>query len=349
MKDEINLEPYRKAWQAEKARLEESAPQHTEQDILAMLAHHTPQRKKRLPLWFGSAAASVALLVGVAWLLWFRPSHSTISDYPMVAELRPTETENIPNTPPSVPDLTVSSSPSLLSSPSRQTSHPSILTEMLSFDMPSLDNLSEIPIVLSEDTQTVATLSKPFVESRAVERNPNQEPLQAFNDNTFYNSIDKQQSPKNLFNRTRRNVNLYKDHSRNTCISLSSGVSFAQENTARPLFGVEVSWETRSSSAIFANNQAAIYLLLDQPKSLVSTHYGYGLGCNLSNSLSLRLNLGAYLLFGDFDLGLRISTEADYHLTDDLRLSAGYQYYMPGIISGDGHHAAFLSLGYIIE
>ena len=363
MNDELNLGPYRKAWQAEKERLQSAPPQHSEQDILAMLSQHSqkkdvvPQRSQKhrsLPIWLGSAAASVAILIGVAWMLWLRPT-ATPTVPPTIAELRPHTPSSITQDTPIIstaPDpLTTPPSPysHARSMQSRQESNKTL--PIGAFDTPPLSD--DYPFSL-DVTNTKAVASGLPDESPSVHNPSSQSQWQSFQQSDVATSINKQKSPKEPLVRT------WSDHTSSqfprTQISFSLGACFPPTTRTRPLVGVGMTMDTKSEGLICANNQGGIYLLFGMPPFSGSSdslsvilHYGYGLSCRPTDNLAIRLNLGGYLLFGKFDLGLRLNAEAGYRLTEFLTLSAGYQYIMPGIVSGEGRHTAMLSLGYVIN
>ena len=344
MKEELDLELYRQAWKREKERLQSAPPRHTEQDIAAMLV---PQKRRgrSLPLWFGSAAASVAILFGVAWLLWLRPE-AAVTEFPTVAELRPSSFPTaVPVSQPSQsePSLSLTTPPSVVghsivsSAVRRQNIETSNMPDQpLSTDMLPEDVLDAVRAVQASEQHPASVTS-------------NKQQLQAFQETGFINGIDKQKTPKDIPVRVRVEKNGTTPFPNNKQIGLSGGVSFSQSASVQALVGVVLVRDSKGSGVVCANSEGALYLLFDQTQSSVSLQYGYGLSCRPTEPISLRLNLGGYLLFGDFDLGLRLNAEAAYRLSDNFTLTAGYQYYMPGIVSGEGRHAAMLSVGYIID
>jgi hypothetical protein len=183
--------------------------------------------------------------------------------------------------------------------------------------------------------------------------NSAQPQLQAFQEMSITGSIEKQKSPKDPLVRTTRMSSDWTSYPQYIQIALSGGASFIQDGKLQPLVGISVTHDTESKSVICANNQAALYLLGTLPSDTisraVSVQYGYGLSCRPTDRLTLRVNLGGFIQFIDFDLGLRLNAEMGYRLSEDFILTAGYQYYMPGIVSGEGRHAAILSIGYIIN
>lgn len=356
MNDELNLEPYRQAWKAEKERLQTSPPRHTEKDIAAMLTPHK-QRSRTLPIWFGRAAASVAILVGVAWMLWLRPT-SEPTDLPTIAELHPKTPISITPTIPASQTATTT----LTTPPTIHPQHHTISEFQVSnAAMPNIggsetllvsdDNSLSIDVFNNDDA---ISATQPVVPPTTV--TPSAQPqLQAFQESSVTHNIVKQKTPKDPLVRTSPIQNT-SSHFQSTQVGLSLGASFTSPKGSQALIGIGVTRDTKSNGIICANSQGALYLLFDLPPittsgdSLsVSIHYGYGLSCRPTDCVTLRLNLGGYLLFGDFDLGLRLNTEVGYCIAEHLNLNVGYQYYMPGIVSGDSRHAAILSIGYIID
>ena len=351
MKEELNLEPYRQAWQTEKTRRQGAPPKHSEQDILAMLNQHTQQKRqsRSLPLWFGSAAASVAILFGVAWLLWLRPEVA-VTEFPTVAELHPT------SLPISIPTSVPVSQPSQSAPSISLTTPPSVVRHSITSSAARMKNI----VTSNTPDQPLSTDMLPedvldaVRTAQASEQHPasvtsNKQQLQAFQETGFIYGIDKQKTPKDMPAKVRVGESGFTPFSNNIQIGLSGGVSFSQSASAQPLVGVTLIRDTKGNGVVCANSEGALYLIFDQPQSSVSLQYGYGLSCRPTEPLTLRLNLGGYLLFSDFDLGLRLNAETAYRLSDNFTLIAGYQYYMPGIVSGDGRHAAMLSVGYIID
>ena len=347
MKEELDLEPYRQAWQAEKQRLQAAPPKHSEQDIAAMLTQHK-RPSRTLPLWFGSAAASVAILVAVTWLLWLRPE-PVATDFPTMAELHPTVISPTSNR--SQPFTTDTPVRPLVAPPSIAKPTSSLLEFSMSditvssvsgYDTLFYNNDDVQNIVLSDVQPTAPTT-------------PAKPQLQAFQETNRISNINKQKTPKDMPVRTKEVIDESYALPNNMQVSLSSGVSFSQTASPQALMGVTITRDTKSNGILCANNQGSLYLLLDLPivdnDSLISVclQYGFGLSCLPTEDLTLRLNMGGYILLGDFDLGLRLNTEASYRIADHLTLTAGYQYYVPGIVSGDSRHAAILSIGYIIN
>ena len=332
---------YRQAWQAEKARMQDAPPRHSEEDILAMLTKKKP-RRKTVPLWLTSAAASVAILIGVAYLLWLRPD-TNLSGLPTVAELHPTTSVSVP-VKPAITTTTLSSTPLSTPTVARRQPQTSTIAQMLVAEIsnassPILDTSSLMPDILS------VSPSARTGENRAVAATPTEQ-LQSFHETDIMSSIDRQKTPKDLPTKTsfsQSSVMTGHPH-----IGLSAGVMFLPESTSRPTFGLVITTESKSKSAVCSNTQGGLSFILSQPENLISVHYGYGLSYYPASSLALRLNVGAFLLFGDFDIGMRLSAEAAYSITDHLSLSAGYQFYMPGIVSGDSRHTALLSVNFIL-
>ena len=360
MTDELNLEPYRKAWKAEKQRLESAPPRHTEQDILSMLSHHSSPkeaasqplqpRRRTLPLWLGSAAASVAILIGVSWMLWFRPA-SPIAP-PTIAELRPHTPSAIPTTIPTTPiSLTTPPSPHSHARTMQLLQEPHRSLPAGAFDPQPLSDDYLLPL---EDNNTKVVPSDLADAKTQVQNPPSQSQWQSFQASDVTNSIYKQKTPKEPLVRTWSD-NMSFQFAR-TQVGLSLGACHSQAIGTQALVGVGITRDSKSYGAICANNQGALYLLFGVPSltsgsdSLsVGLQYGYGLSYRPTDKLAIRLNLGGYLQFGNFDLGLRLNTEAGYRLNEYLTLTASYQYYMPGIISGEGRHTAIVTLGYIID
>ena len=348
MNDELNLEPYRQAWKAEKERLQTSPPRHTEKDIAAMLTPHK-QRSRTLPIWFGRAAASVVILIGVAWMIWLRPE-AAVTEFPTVAELHPTSVPisiptSVPSSQPSQsePSLSLTTPPSVV----RHSIVPSAV-RMQSMDTPNKPDQPLSTDILPEDVlDAVRTVQASEQHPASVTSNKQQ--LQAFQETGFINGDNKQKTPKDMPARVRVEENGFTPFSNNIQIGLSGGVFFSQSASAQTFAGVSLIRDTKGNGVICANSEGALYLIFDQPQSSVNLQYGYGLSCRPTESLTLRLNLGGYLLFGDFDLGLRLNAEAGYRFAEHFILTTGYQYYMPGIVSGEGRHAVTLSIGYIIN
>ena len=342
MNDELNLEPYRQAWQAEKERLQAAPPRHTEEDILAMLTKKKP-RSKTVPLWLASAAASVAILIGTAYMLWLRPD-TNLSGLPTVAELHPTTPVSVPAEQ-TITTTTLSSTPLSTPTVARRQMRTSTIAQMLVAEVSNAGS----PIVDSDSLMPSSLSASPTAqtgEGRAVAVTPNEQ-LQAFHETDIMSSIDRQKTPKNIpvqpsFNQSFVMI-------RNIQIGLSAGATFLPESAPRPTFGVAITTESKPKSSVCSNTQGGLSFILSQPENLVSVHYGYGLSYYPASSLALRLNVGAFLLFGDFDLGMRLSAEAAYSITDNLSFSAGYQFYMPGIVSGESRHAALISVNYIFD
>ena len=168
--------------------------------------------------------------------------------------------------------------------------------------------------------------------------------------------IDKQKTPKDPLVKTRRRFDQTIYDYPNIQVGLSLGATFSPVMGTQALVGIVATKDAKSDGIICANNQGALYLYFNMPSSAtgndtmsVSLQYGYGLSYRPTESFAMRLNMGGYIMFGKFDLGLRLNAEAAYRLSESLTLTAGYQYYMPGIVTGDGRHAAMLSLGYIID
>ena len=357
MKEELNLEPYRQAWKAEKERLQAAPPRHSEQDIAAMLTPHK-RRSRSLPLWFGSAAASVAILFGVAWLLWLRPMDSSTA-LPAVAELRPQSNPTLPMT---------QNNPNIQSNPIDLTTPPSLHTHthtIRSFQDPKL-NLStldntEAHRIISEETlptdiynTEVAPNGQPDAKP-SVQSPTTQSQLQAFQETGITSVIDKQKTPKDPLVRTRTRFGQTIYYHPNIQVGLTLGATFSPFMGKQALVGIVATRDAKNDGPICAHNQGALYLLFDMPSAAgndsmsVGLQYGYGLSYRPTDNLTMRLNIGGYIMFGNFDLGLRLNAEAGYRLNEYLTLTAAYQYYMPGIVSGEGRHAAMISLGYIID
>ena len=366
MTDELNLEPYRKAWKAEKERLESAPPRHTEQDILSMLSQHSqpkeaaPQplqpRRRTLPLWMGSAAASVAILIGVSWMLWFRPAAPTVP--PTVAQLRPhtpspmTLSTTAPSTTPATP-ISLTTPPTLHSHvrtmQSLQNTHKSLPAG--AFDPQPLSDDYSFP--LEDNNIKVASTSS--ADTKPQVPNPSsQSQWQSFQESGITNGINKQKTPKEPPVRTWSD-NMSFQFPR-TQVGLLLGANHSPAIGTQAIVGAGITRDSKKDGIVCANNQAALYLLFDIPSPTsdsnslsVGLQYGYGLSCRPTDNLAIRLNLGGYLLLGEFDLGIRLNAEAGYRLNEYLTLTAAYQYYMPGIVSGEGRHAAIISLGYIIN
>ncbi|MBO4600062.1 MAG: hypothetical protein J5641_04925, partial [Bacteroidales bacterium] len=293
-----------------------------------------------------SAAASVLILIGVAWLLWLRPAPA---DNPLsyTAQLRPIAPVQAPTlTPAAPPTLRQTSSPSIHHA-KPLTLRPSIYPTTSPSEYPDIPiteptNIRYAETVLSQpsDLSALRTAEAPAARPAT--------DIQAFQERDALSAIDPQKTAKGISHSELRTDNSLSG-SKNTRIGLNVGTSFISDNTPNPLFGLSLTIETNRNSAICANTRGDLSILLSQPQNQVMLQFGYGLSYYPVNSLALRLNLGAFLLFGDFDLGLRLSTEADYHLTDRLSLSLGYQYCPPGIVSGNSRHAALFSVGCIID
>ena len=367
MNDELNLEPYRRAWKAEKERLQSVPPRHSEQDIAAMLSRYNaaenvapiqPQHHRRtLPIWIGSAAASVAILVGVAWMLWLRPTTAP-TNLPTVAELRPHSNPTLPM---------IQNNSNNQSNPIDLTTPPSIHTHTIrsfqepQFNIPTLGN-TETHQIISEETLPKDIYHTEVIPNGQPDAKPSvqtpttQSQLQAFQETGITSMIDKQKTPKDPLVKTRRRFDQTIYDYPNIQVGLSLGATFSPVMGTQALVGIVATKDAKSDGTICAHNQGALYLHFDMPPSAsgndsmsVSLQYGYGLSYRPTDSFTMRLNMGGYIIFGKFDLGLRLNAEAAYRLSENFTLTAGYQYYMPGIVSGDDRHAALLSIGYIID
>ena len=366
MTDELNLEPYRKAWKAEKKRLETAPPLHTEQDILSMLSQYSqpneaaPQRhqyhRRTLPLWLGSVAASIAILIGVVWMLWFRPTAPTVP--PAIAELRPhTTTAMTQNTqvPTLIPETSISlTTPPLPHPPARSRQDIQETTRSLpagAFDPQPLSNDYSIPM----EGNSTKVISSCLADAKPqVQKSSSQSQWQSFQESYIADGTNKQKALKEPLVRTWYD-NMSFQFPR-TQVALLLGANISPVLGTQALGGVGITLDSKKDGVVCANNQGALHLLFDIPSltsgsdSLsIGLQYGYGLSYRPIDNLAIRLNLGAYLLFGNFDLGLRLNAEAGYRLNEYLILAAAYQYYMPGIVSGEGRHSAIISIGYIID
>ncbi len=367
MNEELNLKPYREAWQAEKERLQAAPPRHTEQDIAAMLSRYNAAKnvaptqsqphRRTLPIWTGSAAASVAILVGVAWLLWLRPT-STPTTHPMVAELR---SHSNPTQPMAMDNSNMQNNPIDLTTPPSLHSHNHTIrsSQEPHFNMPSLGNIEAYQIINEEtlptDIYNTEVVPNGQPDARPSVQNPStQSQLQAFQETGFTNMIDKQKTPKDPLVKTgtKSDQTIYYP---NIQVGLTLGATFSPFMGKQALVGIVATRDAKNDGPICAHNQGALYLLFDMPSAAgndsmsVGLQYGYGLSYRPTDNLTMRLNMGGYIMFGNFDLGLRLNAEAGYRLNEYLTLTAAYQYYMPGIVSGEGRHAAMISLGYIID
>ena len=368
MKDELNLEPYRKAWRAEKERLQSAPPRHSEQDIAAMLSRlnkeetvapiMSQQHRRTLLIWIGSAAASVAILVGMVWMLWLCPT-STHTTHPMVAELRPHSNTTQPM---ARDNSNMQSNPIDLTTP--PSVHPHTHTIQVfqesQVTLPILGNIETHQIISdnsfpADEYKTEAILSSQPDAKPSVQPSTTQSQLQAFRETGVTSMIDKQKTPKDPLVRTRTRLDQSISNFPNLQVALSLGATTSPATGTQALVGVVATKDAKNDGTICAHNQGALYLLFDMPSAAgndsmsVSLQYGYGLSYRPTDNLAMRLNMGGYIMFGEFDLGLRLNAEVSYRLSEFITLTAGYQYYMPGIVSGEGRHAAMLSLGYIID
>ena len=367
MNDELNLEPYRKAWDEEQERLQSAPPRHSEQDIAAMLSRYDTEKKvvpirsqqhrRTLPVWIGSAAASVAILVGVAWMLWLRPTAAP-TEPPMVAELRP---HSNPTRPMPQVNSNIQSNPIALTTPPSLHSHTHTIQSSYEpqFNLPAFGNTEAHQIISEEsfptDTYNTEVIPSGQPEAKPSVQNPTtQSQLQAFQETGITSMLDKQKTPKDPLVRSRTGLNeTY--YSSNLQIGLSFGAAYSPILGTQALAGLVATRDAKNHGTICDHNQGAIFLFFDMPSAAgndsmsVSLQYGYGLSCRPTDNLTMRFNMGGYIMFGQFDLGLRLNAEATYRLSESLALTAGYQYYLPGIVSGEGRHAAMLSVGYIID
>lgn len=369
MNDELNLEPYRRAWKAEKVRQQSAPPRHSEQDIAAMLSRYnatkdvapiqSQQHRRTLPIWIGSAAASVAILVGVIWMLWLRPATAPTNP-PTVAELRPHSNPSLPMT---------QNNSNIQSNPIDLTTPPSIHSRTRTirsfqepqFNLPSYGNTEAYQIVNEENHPTdilnteVIPNDQPDAKS-SVQSPATQSQLQAFRETGITSMIDKQKTPKDPLVSTRTKLDHPMYDFPNLQVGLSLGATTSPSIGTQALVGIVATKDAKSDGIVCANKQGALYLYFDMPSSAtdndtmsVGLQYGYGLSCRPTESFAMRLNMGGYIMFGGFDLGLRLNAEVSYRLSEFITLTAGYQYYMPGIVSGESRHAAMLSVGYIID
>lgn len=368
MNDELNLEPYRKAWKAEKERQQSAPPRHSEQDIAAMLSRYNAtknaapiqpqQRRRTLPIWLGSAAASVAILVGVVWVLGLRPTtNPTI--LPTVAELRPHSNPTLSTT---QDNSNTISNPIVLTTPPSLHSRTHTIRSFQEpqFNLPSVGN-TEAHRIIDEETLPTDTYNTEVIPNGHPDAKPSVQPsttqsqLQAFRESGINSTIDKQKTPKDPLVRTRTSLNQTMYYFPNLQVGLSLGATTSLATGTQAIAGIVATKDAKSNGTVCAHNQGAVYLLFDMPFATgndsmsVGLQYGYGLSCRPTDNLTMRLNMGGYIMFGNFDLGLRLNAEVSYRLSEYITLTTGYQYYMPGIVSGEGRHAAMLSVGYIID
>ena len=343
MDEEFNLEIYRQAWEAENARMQNAPPRHTEEDIAAMLTKKK-QPGRTLPLWLGGVAASVVVLLGVAWLLWIHPATDHNGQSPM-ADVRPTAPATLPeeHLDPSIVSPSTSHIPSTpIVRPRPAASSPSqlLMAEMPNPAMTITDSIQLMPDILP-DSHAMRNS-----DIRAVVVKPNEQ-LLSFKQNDDFHGVEKQGSPNIESISSNKHQSFIR--SINMQLALSAGATFMPGNTLRPTFGLVVTAESKSIGAICSNTQGGLSVILPQQDKQVCVNFGYGFSYLPADPLAVRINFGAFLLFGDFDFGLRLNAEAVYKITDNLMLSAGYQFYLPGIVSGDSRHAAMFSVGYIID
>lgn len=366
--EEFNLDEYRKAWQAESRRLEASAPRHSEEDILAMLQRHNkPSASSRRPvyLWVGRAAAGVALLIGIAWLL-LRQSQPTLSPDNSMAQL-PQEPATIvtppdtltPSTPIVPPTLTSHSSTLSASlhtpvTPNRPTS--ALLAKTIASTM------VDEPVIASEriaDTQpsVAPTINPTLATAKANTIDPD---MQAFHGQKQGDIIDHSSTWKSQpDNRARRHAgsNISWRSSRSFAsseLSLSLGTSIESPNstlTSNPLLpavSLSFSLYSKTEGRICAFSQFGATTLFDQNTNYFQLHFSYGLAYRPVESLTLGLNMGAYLMTSPFDLGLLFNAQASYRIAENFSLGLSYRYCTTGIFY-ESRQMAFATISYLFE
>lgn len=369
MEDEkYNLDEYRKAWQAESRRLEASAPRHSEEDILAMLQRHNkPSASSRRPvyLWVGRAAASVVLLIGIAWLLLRQPQ-PTLSPDTSVAQL--------PQEPATIVTPAGTLTPSTLVAPPTLTSHSSSLAASLHAPVtphrPASAFLAEAivptlvadPVIASEpiaDTQpsSAPTTTPARTTPEAKTSTPD---MQAFQRQGKGDLIDNSSTWKmKPDNRTREHTgsNISWRSSRSFAsseLSLSLGTSIESPNstlTSNPLLpavSLSFSLYSKTEGRICAFSQFGATTLFDQNTNYFQLHFGYGLAFRPTESLMFGLNMGAYLMTSPFDLGLLFNAQAGYRIADNFSVGLSYRYCTTGIFY-ESRQMAFATISYLFE
>lgn len=366
--EEFNLDVYRKAWQAESRRLETSSPRHSEEDILAMLQRHNKpsvSSRRQVYLWVGRAAASVALLIGIAWLL-LRQSQPTLSPDTSVAQL-PQEPATIV-TPSDTLTLSTPVAPQTL------TSHSSTLSASLHTPVTpnraasTLLAKAVIPTMVAEpviageriaDTQPSAapTTNPTLTTSEAKTSDPE---MQAFHGQKEGDLIDhsstwRTQPDGRTREHTSSNVTWGLSQSfAKSELTLSFGTSIESPNstmTSNPLLpaaSLSFSLYSKTGGRISAFSQFGATALSDQTTTFFQLHFGYGLAFRPVESLTFGLNMGAYLMVPSFDLGLLFNAQASYRIADNFSVGLSYRYCTTGIFY-ESRQMAFATISYLFD
>ena len=362
--EEFNLDEYRKAWQAESRRLEAAPPRHSEEEILAMLQRHNKpaaSSRRTLYLWMGRAAASVVLLIGIAWLL-LRQSEPALAPDSSVASL--------PQEPAAIVTPSDTVTPSSIVTPQTLTSHPSTLSASLrtslSHNRPSSTLLAKttLPVIGTEsviigddiaDTQlSTAEASKPALATSE------SKDMHAFHGQKEGDLIDHSSTWKTQPDgRAHKQTNTYiswggsrsfasSELTLSLGTSIESSTSTLASNPLIPAASLSFSLYSKTESRICAFSKFGVTGLFYQPVPWVQLHFGYGLAFRPSESLTFGLNMGAYLMVNPLDLGLLFNAQASYRIADNFTLGLSYRYCTTGIVY-DSRQMAFATISYLID
>lgn len=362
--EEFNLDKYRKAWQAESRRLEAAPPRHSEEEILAMLQRHNKpvaSSRRTLYLWVGRAAASVVLLVGIAWLL-LRQSEPALAPDSSVARL--------PQEPSAVVTPSDTVTPSSIVTPQTLTSHPSTLSASLraslSHNRPFSTLFAETTLpaigteaVIAGDDIADIQLSQTEASKPAPATSESKD-MQAFHGQKEGDLIDhsstwRTQPEGHALEQTNTYVSWGGSRSfASSELTLSFGTSIESNTSAPasnpliPAASLSFSLYSKTESRVCAFSKFGVTGLFDQSVPWVQLHFGYGLVFRPSESLTFGLNMGAYLMVYPFDLGLLFNAQASYRIADNFSLGLSYRYCTTGIVY-DSRQMAFATISYLID
>ena len=338
--DELDMNKYRQAWQAESRRLEFSAPHHTEEEIWAIVQQGSKQKRKTAPVWFGAvAAAGILLLMGALWLLTSR--QETDTQIPEQYAHASSE-ETVSPTLPSALDATPATHP--------QVTMP--MTNIAPWQKP--ENTPIQPTL----TASIPTPQEPFT--------PQPMPADEANQKTTPPSTNPQYTPEQQAfgeqkedRRTKVKDNWlngdeeehltledlgYNSRTGNRSLSLIAGYDFGRS----PLAGADLRIELPSRSKVCIGQLISFTYGTnseDQPVALLL--YAGGMSYYPNDQLGVSLNLGAYAGGRETDLGLAADLETTWKLSRHLTAGAGCRYLISFI--DDNHGIIYLSIGYTIK
>jgi len=358
MKDEeFDLEMYRKAWQAEGERLLKASPILKEEQILDIIRQHDARRSRVVKLWkprIVGIAATVLLLIGVAWMLQRFGEQPTAIPHNTANTVGTTTLPYVEEAPQTsvVEPSRLSAAVSLPSKWNR------VLAEAKNSNeadhIVSIVPVESSPVFLTDSVSGFSEASLPTQFSHARQPEVKEKDYKAIRGSDNPQEIGKSGTWKNHSNKAKQGGNAQYVRGGNylkgvPSIGLIGGLGFSSSDSLQKAVGLRVVLESESASKVCANTQASLMLTGKERLNRVCVDVGYGLTYRPVDNLSLRINMGIYMQSNNFDLGGRLNAEADCQITDQFMLGIGYRYSTAGIISSDSRHMPFISLEYVFD